>query len=326
MEPSSIDRGTDRGSRMYERPNDLLRWLEQHRSTATETLRDLLLRPLATLMTVAAVAVALTLPAGLLVLLDNVKALGGDWQRSAAVALFLRPDIDEQAAKALAAELRQTPAVASALIISRSQGLAELRAQSHLGGAIELLEANPLPVVIELQLAPAGLEPTAMQPLLASIGARPEISFIREDARWIQRFEAIVGLIRTAVGLLSVLLGLGVLLVIGNTIRLEIQHRRDEIRVLCQVGATAGFARRPFLYSGAWYGFFGGLLAWLMVTSMVWALSRRAAELAALYQTELRLQGPDGVTMIALLCAGAGLGILGSWLAASRHIRLDTER
>lgn len=274
-------------------------------------------------MTVAAVAIALALPAALLVVLENVKTLGGDWQRSAAISVFLEPAVDETEGEQLRQQLQQHPDIETTALISRAAGLAEFRAYSGLGGALEQLTENPLPVVIEVELRPTALRPDQLQPVLKTIDALPGVAFLREDAEWAQRFQAILGLLRTAVALLALLLGLGVLLVIGNTIRLEIENRRDEIQIMSLVGATRAFARRPFLYSGAWYGLFGGLAAWLLVTLMVWVMSNEADALAQLYQRSFAIRGLDLLTVLVLLLGGMLLGISGSWIAVSRHLGLN---
>lgn len=282
-------------------------------------------QPLASLMTVAAVAIALALPAALVVVLDNVKTLGGDWQRSAAVSIFLEQSIDETQGEQLRQRLQQRPEIESAALISRADGLAEFRAYSGLGGALEQLTENPLPVVLEVQLRPSALEPMQLEPVLETLEGMPEVAFLREDAEWAQRFQAILGLLRTGIALLAVLLGLGVLLVIGNTVRLEIENRRDEIHIMSLVGATRAFARRRFLYSGAWYGLFGGLVAWILVTLMVWVMANQTDSLASLYNRSFAVQGLDALAVTTLLLVGILLGIIGSWIAVGRHLGLDND-
>ena len=300
-------------------------WLAQHQEVARESLERMVQQPLASLMTVAAVAIALALPAALVVVLDNVKTLGGDWQRSAAVSIFLEQSIDETQGEHLRQQLQQRPQIESATLISRDAGLAEFRAYSGLGGALEQLTENPLPIVLKVQLRPSALEPAQLQPLLERLEERPEVAFLREDAEWAQRFQAMLGLLRSAIVLLAILLGLGVLLVIGNTIRLEIENRRDEIQIMRLVGATGAFARRRFLYSGAWYGLFGGLAAWVLVTLMVWAIANQTDSLARLYHRSFAVQGLDALAVATLLLGGMLLGIIGSWIAVGRHLGPDND-
>ena len=300
-------------------------WIEQHREIATRTLEGMLRQPLGTLMTVAAVAIALALPATLAVALDNVKRLGGDWQRSAAVSVFLGADVDEAQGAELSQRLQQLPEVETVELISRSAGLAEFRDYSGLGAALDQLTDNPLPVVIELQLQPAALAADTLELFIARVEALPKVDFLREDAQWAQRFHAVVDLLRVAVALLALLLGLGAILIIGNTIRLEIENHRDEIRIMGLVGATSHFARRRFLYIGAWYGLIGGALAALLVTLMVWLLAAQAASLAAIYHNTFIIRGLSPAAMAMLLFGSTLLGIIGSWIAVGRHLDVGDD-
>lgn len=306
-------------------PPRLSAWLAHHRESAGTTLRQLLVQPVAALMTVAAVAIALALPTALYVLVDNVKAFGGDWQRSAALSLFLAGELDEAAGNALGGQLQQRPEIRSVQLVSRADGLREFRRDSGLSGALDQLTENPLPVVLEIELAPAALEEPALKPLLAALEAMPEVQFVREDAKWAQRFQALLGLLQASAALLAALLGLGALLVVGNTIRLEIERHREEIRILCLVGATARYARRPFLYSGAWYGLLGGSLAWLLVSAMIWLLDGQVDTLAMLYHTHFQLRGLAPPEVALLLAASTLIGVLGSWAATGRHLGLGDE-
>jgi cell division transport system permease protein len=305
------------------RPPKLESWARNHGEVAVETLRRLLQAPLGTLMTASAVAIALALPAALFVVLDNLQALGGDWRDHAAISVFMEATLDEVEAASVVDRLQQRPEIVSVELISRADALAEFRAYSGLTGALDQLVENPLPVVLQLEVQPSALEAPALSQLIAALDALPQVDFVREDAQWVQRFQAIVALLRMGIAMLSILLGLGVLLVVGNTIRLEIENRRDEIRILCLIGATASFARRRFLYSGAWYGLFGGLLAWLLVSAMVWLLERQSRGLAALYHTELDLQGLGVAEVSVLMSVSALLGVVGSWIAVGRHLGVE---
>lgn len=313
--PTSRQTGSSGLSRRH-----LSAWLEQHREIATATLEGLLQKPLGTLMTVAAVAIALALPAALAVALDNVKRLGGDWQRSVAVSVFLAADVDDAQGTQLSQRLEERPEVETARLISRAEGLREFRDYSGLGAALDQLNENPLPIVVELQLQPTALEPAILKAFIAQVEASPEVDFLREDAQWAQRFQAIVDLMRAGVALLAFLLGLGVLLVIGNTIRLEIENHRDEIRIMGLVGATPRFARRRFLYIGAWYGLIGGGVAALLVTLMVWLLATEAASVAAIYHKSFSIRGLSLTGMATLLIGSTLLGIIGGWIAVGRHL------
>lgn len=300
----------------------LLGWLATHGEVAGESLQRLLGKPVATLMTAATVAIALALPAALHLAVANLERLGGQWQHGTALSLFLRAEVGEAHAAELAADLARRPAVAAAAVIPPAQGLEELRAYGGLDSALDALDDNPLPVVIELELTPAGLQRGPLERLVETLAALPEGDFVRQDAEWIQRFEAILRLLRQTNLALAILLGLGVLLVVGNTVRLEIENRRREIQVMALVGATPAFARRPFLYSGAGYGLLGGLIAWLLVLGLGLLLTTPVQQLAALYHTEFRLRGLDAPISAVLLLGSPLLATLGSWIAVERHLRL----
>jgi cell division transport system permease protein len=296
-------------------------WLEHHGQSALTTIDQLLRAPLATLLTVLAIAIALALPATLHVLTENLRLLGGGWQQSAAISLFLTPDLDEAAAAELAARLRSRPEIATTTVISRADGLAEFRAYSGLGGALDQLGDNPLPVVLAIDpTIPADDEP-ALQRLAAALEALPQGDFARLDTQWSRRFHGIVDLLHDGMLLLAGVLGLAVLLVVGNTVRLEIENRRGEIEVMDLVGATGAFIRRPFLYFGAWYGLLGGIVAWCLVAVLVALMQSSVNRLAVLYYTDFDVAGLEPRASLLLIGGALGLGVLGSWVAVGRHLR-----
>ncbi|MCG6942319.1 MAG: permease-like cell division protein FtsX [Thiohalocapsa sp.] len=308
----------------YRRPRWLRRagsWLADHRRAAIETLDRLIRAPLGTLMTVAAIAIALALPATLLTITKNLEHLAGDWRRGAALSLFLSPDMDEAAGERLAAALRTRIDIGRVQVISRKAGLAEFRQYSGLGGALDQLKENPMPVVLAVYPAADLVDGDDVDALVEGLSALPGVDFAQADARWVRRLKAILSLLRDGTLLLGGMLALGVVLVVGNTIRLEIENRRDEIQVMDLVGATGAFIRRPFLYAGAWYGLLGGMLAWATVATAIALLQAPVSHLAALYDTELTLVGLGPPESLTLLGLAAVLGVIGSRIAVGRHLR-----
>jgi len=313
-QPIASQRGT-RGLRRLP-----VAWLTHHLRGLLASLGQLLRSPLATAMTVAVIGIALALPEGLYVLTRNVKALSSGWERTAAVSLFLRPTVTVPQAEKLAERLGARSDIAHVRLITPDQALKELRDYSGFAQAIDQLPSNPLPVVLALRPPPGMVSSAGLETLRHQLAGLPEADFVRVDSAWISRFEAIVGLIQRGVVILAGLLALAVLLVIGNTIRLEIQHRRDEIHVMELVGATPSFIRRPFLYIGAWYGLLGALLAWVLVTVAVGLLQGPVSTLAALYRTALPLSGVGPLELLGMLGSGMLLGLLGSWMSVGRHL------
>jgi cell division transport system permease protein len=271
-------------------------------------------------MTVAVIGIALALPGGLYVLTRNLNLLGSEWQQTATISVFLRAEVGVEEAAELAGDLRRRPDLLQVRLIEPEDALAELRDQSGFAEAIDQLEENPLPVVLALQPGEGLASPEALEGLREELAALPLADFARMDTEWIRRFQAMVTLSQRGVLLLGGVLSIAVLLVVGNTIRLEIENRRREIEIMELVGATSAFIRRPFLYTGAWYGLMGGLTAWLLVSLALALLQGPVSRLASLYNTEFPLSGLGPGAFVTLLAASAALGLLGSWLSVGRHL------
>lgn len=296
-------------------------WLTHHIRSFLASLGQLLRNPLASLMTIAVIGIALALPEGLNVLTRNLKTLSSGWEQTAAISLFLRTDVTAEQATRLADRLRMRGDVANVRLVSPDDALQELRDNSGFAQAIDQLPKNPLPIVLALSPAASlAAAPGKLDTLRHGFERLPEVDFVRIDSQWIDRFEAILVLAQRGVLLLAGLLAVAVLLVVGNTIRLEIQNRRDEIEVMELVGATPSFVRRPFLYTGAWYGLLGGILASTLVTLAVGLLQGPVSTLAALYRTAFPLSGIGPLGLLGMLGTSVLLGLLGSWLSVGRHL------
>jgi cell division transport system permease protein len=280
-------------------------WAAHHGYSIVASLGRMLRRPFSTLLTVGVMAVALALPLGLWLALENVSRLSGNVAESREIALFLKPEIPLARARALAEELRGRPDVAEVAVRSPEDGLAALRA----GGFAEAVDAvgeNPLPSA--LIVTPRG-DDAALAEALAGL---PEADRLQRDAQWRARLDAWLALGGRLVWVLGALLGLGGLLAVGNTVRLDLQDRGEEIEVLQLLGATDGFIRRPFQYLGLWYGLGAGALALALLSAAALALRAPLAQLAAGYGSTFGLHGLAPLPALVVL---AGAGVLG-WLAA----------
>lgn len=290
-------------------------WIGLHLYGLFSSLGRLLGRPWATVLTVGVMAVALALPLGLWLLLANLERFAGHVRDAREIGVFLRPDLPTARAKRLAAEVGAWPEVAAVSVRTPDEGLAEFRAMSDLAPALDLLEHNPLPPV--LLVAPRGDAPA----LVERLRALPEAEIVQHDALWRQRLDAWLGLGRRGVWVVALLLGIGALLVVGNTVRLDIQSREDEIAVLQLLGASDGFVRRPFLYLGAWYGLAAGLLALGLLMLALLALQHPLSRLIASYGSTFVLAGLRPATAAAIAAGSAGLGWLGALVASGHHLR-----
>lgn len=294
-------------------------WRRHHSQSAADSLARVLAQPAASVLTWLVIGVALALPSGLWVVLDNVDRLGGNFSSPASLSLFLASDIDEAAARDLAAELAGRPAIRGVVFRSREQALEEFVAESGLGDLASGLPTNPLPHVLIVD--PVAEDGRSLTLLEAELAARPAIDEVVLDTLWLQRLQSIMALGRRAVQLLAVLLIAAVVLVLGNTIRLAIEGRRDEIVITKLVGGSNAFVRRPLLYTGMWFGLGGGIVAALLVAGGTLLLRAPVATLAASYESSFRLAGLGLVDSLQLVLLGAFLGLVGAWLAAVRHLR-----
>lgn len=304
-------------SRTLER---LRAWRESHLRGLASGLGRIARRPWATLLTVGVMAIALALPLGLWLALKNVERFSGSVRESREIGLFLKPEVTTARASELAEALRRRGDVAAVTLRTPEQGLVEFREMSDLAGALEVLEDNPLPTVLVV-VPDAGRESVGGAALADSLRALPEADIVQHDAVWRQRLDGWLAFGERLVWVVGALLGLGVLLVVGNTVRLELASRAEEIGVLQLLGATDGFVRRPFLYLGAWYGLAAGALALALLFVVRLALQAPLSRLIASYGGTFALQGP-GAAGIALIIAGTiALGWLGAWLASGHHLR-----
>ena len=270
-------------------------------------------------LNVLVVAIALALPAAMQVLIANGSSMSPAFENAADFTIYLELDVDEDAGRTLGDRIAARDDVESTRFVSNIEGLAELRARAGFGGALDALTENPLPHVVQVRPAAAAL--AGLDSLARELEALEGVDFVQLDRLWIERLRAILALGGRAVDIVTVLLAAAVVLVIGNTVRLEINNRRTEIEVLKLVGATDGFIRRPFLYSGLALGAVGGIAAAILIALGLWLLAGPVRELSALYAADFTLEGLGLRGTAWLVGGGALLGWAGAWIAAARHLR-----
>jgi cell division transport system permease protein len=303
------------------RPLQVLQaWWQHHRRSAGESLARLLAAPLGSALSGMVIGIAMALPVGMLVALDNADTLSSGWDSRARLSLFLRPEMSDAAAQRLTATVKARHDVGSARLVTRQDALEEFRELSGFGDVLRHLDENPLPNLVIATPAVERLDAAGAARWRDDLAALPGVDRAVLDMAWVQRLNAIMDLGRRLVLALGALFGFGVLLVVGNTIRLAIENRREEILVVKLVGGSDAFVRRPFLYTGLWYGLMGAAFAWLLVSATLWWLEKPLYTLLLLYQSGFRLQGLGAGGAAVLLGMGCLLGLLGAWLAVARHL------
>jgi cell division transport system permease protein len=296
-------------------------WREQHLYSFFSSLGRLAARPWATSLTLAVLSLALALPLLFWLLLDNAQALSGQVADARAISVFLKPELGIDAENKLVEQLRGQADVAGVALKSPAQGLDEFRSRAGFADALKVLHYNPLPAMLIVSPR-ASASADAAAELAEQLRRDPAVDLVQYDAQWRQRLSAILRLAQRGAEVLAGLLALAALLVVGNTVRLDIQGRAEEIAVMQLLGADDGFVRRPFLYTGLWYGMFAGVLSLMLIMIVQWVLAAPLAQLTASYDHRFEVHGLAPLTLLGALGASAALGWLGAWLAASRHIAL----
>lgn len=296
-------------------------YLRHHQQLFLSTSARLLSEPLQTLMTALVIAIALGLPAAFYAGVLNLQQVLADIETTAQISIFLDLEAEEQSILQLRDRLEATNEIESVTYISRDEALEEFKTVSGFGDVLSTLAENPLPPVLVVKPAhqlQKDLEQS--EALVGRIHDMELVDDVRLDMKWMQRLQGFLAVGKRLVLSLAVVLSIGVLLIVGNTIRLAIQNRRQEIVVVKLVGGTNSYVRRPFLHTGVGYGLLGGLLAWLLVQLCLWWAKTPVSQLASLYESSFHLQGLGFLGLLALMVVGAILGVLGAWIAVARHL------
>ncbi|MDH5355548.1 MAG: permease-like cell division protein FtsX [Gammaproteobacteria bacterium] len=299
--------------------NRLMAYLTHHFQTLLFSLGKIYQAPTTTIMTVAVIGITLSLPAGFYLFLKNIDAMSGDLRSTTQITLYLKLKVAEKEARALQREIDLMQKVQTTEFISRHDALESFRQSSGFGKSIDTLSSNPLPhsIIVEPE---TGADTFAIKNLLNALQAIPEVDIARLDTEWLERLYTILEIAKRAVAIITILFAFAVLLIIGNTIRLDIQNRYQEIIVTKLIGATNAFIRRPFLYGGVWYGLLGGLTSWIIVEIGYLSISGPLDQLKQLYQADLMFVTFSLHDFIILLSSSTLLGLAGSWIAVARHL------
>lgn len=312
-------------SRKLSQRDSLLRLLFtlpiRHIQQAVGSLGDLWRTPFTSIMTVFVLGISLALPATLHLFVKNAQQVSEQWDSASQITLFLKLSVNDKSAKNLVKRLKLYPEVNDVHYISAKQALKEFKILSGFGQSLEYLEKNPLPATILVIPTKRSSRADAANELLSKLKQEREVDQGKLDLEWLTRLEAMAQLIKDIVTGVALLLCLSVVLIVGNTIRLAILSQQDAIAIMKLVGATDSFIQRPFLYSGIWYGIFGGLLSWLVVSLLAHYLTGAIGKLTDLYQSDFQLQGLAFSEALLLIAFAVLLGLVGSYISVRKHIR-----
>ena len=296
-------------------------WLLQHGQALIFSLGQYAKQPINNLLITAVIGISLALPTSFYLLLDNVRTVFSSWDGSLQITLFLSNDITDEEALSIASELEEGNNINSAKVIKRADAFAEYQTLSGFGDALNVLDENPLPTVIIVQPDVEQAGESQIDILIQTLEAMPTIDNAQYDSQWINRLLYLIEIVNRVIIILSTMLALAVLLIVGNTIRLAIYNRRPEIEITKLFGGTDSFIQRPFLYSGLWYGVFGSLIAWLLITVSMQMLNEPVKQMANLSASDFELIGLGPGNSLMMLGIGILLGLFGSWISVRRHLR-----
>ena len=292
-----------------------------HFRQALGSLGELWRSGMSSAMTVGVLGLSITLPTTLYVMVKNTEQISAGWEHASQISLFIKDKASQRDVNQLVKRIQLWPEVQDLTLITADQALAEFKQLSGFGDAIAYLDSNPLPNVVLVTPTQRHASPVAARALLEKLKNEREVDIGKLDIEWLERLHGLLNLVKDLVSVIALLLFLAVTLIIGNTIRLNILNKKDEILVMKLVGATDAFIQRPFMYTGFWYGFLGGLLAWIAVTLLLWWMSASIANVSALYQKDFNITGLDFNTFISMLGISVFLGLSGSFLSVKRHVR-----
>ncbi len=295
-------------------------WITRHVSTSLGALGRLVRQPFASLMIVLVVGVTLALPAAINVIVKNIQSVSGGWSNALDFSVYLRQDQSVSDAEQLLRLIAQRADVESVTLVTADQALAEFKMQSGFGAALDQLGDNPLPHALIVRPS-AGNTGASITLLHEEIDNLPETDLVQVDTEWVQRFHAILDIVRQAIAIGAALLGIAIVVIVGNTIRLDIENRREEIEVTKLIGASNAFVRRPFLWTGFWYGLFGGAFALMLVQTGLYLLRDPVARLAGLYQGQIAVESLSLGESGTIVLGAVFLGLFASWVTTARHMR-----
>ncbi|OGO91515.1 MAG: hypothetical protein A3F41_06390 [Coxiella sp. RIFCSPHIGHO2_12_FULL_44_14] len=307
-------------SRYHKKMNPFVLWIMHHTQACLYSLRELSQAPLSNLMTITVIAVAMALPAGFYVLLKNFQSISQPWSADPSISLYLNHHAPQEEILALTEKLKKQNNIKSVRYISPQEGLREFVKATQLNNILSILQSNPLPPVLVVTPTVLHPSPYELKQLLNQFKKLPTVHSAEIDIAWVQRLYYLIEIGQRMTYALALLFGIGVILIVWNTIRLTTQNHHQEIIVYRLVGATPAFIRRPLLYRGFIYGLSGGCLAWLLVALLLWWLRHPVEYLARSYGSVFTIQGLDVGTGLAILLISAVLGLIGSWVAVQKYL------
>lgn len=301
---------------------EMIQLIKHHYTACIDSLKELAAQPMASLLALLVIAIALSLPAFLLLVLTNAHKISGDWQKQqASLTLYLKQDISQRRLNDVRSELKNRPDIAETHYISPDKALEEFKQAAGIDKVVKSMNDNPLPGIIIAYPIPAAHNKADLAQLSQQLATINQVDSVQLNKQWVDRLLAIINVAKRVVYALAVFLVLAVAVIVGNTVYFATQSRQQEIVVFKLVGANNEFIRRPFIYTGLWYGLLGSILAWFFISlSSIW-LDRSLQHLALLYSSHWHFTGLTKNQVILLLIIGGLTGSISAYAAVNHYIK-----
>ncbi len=298
-------------------------WLNHHFQAIRLVLMRMRMNALSTLIIGLVIAVALCLPSLFYLGVDNLAKLGSHMQRETEISVFLKSDASPENITHIQSALAAHPDIANFYFVTKDEAWQQLQRKSadspEMSNAIAQLGNNPLPDAFFIQAK--STDPATLESLRNDLQLMEGVEQALLNAEWAKRLATLLSLGRQFVLFVGLLLAIVLLVVIGNTIRMQMLTQKTEIEVSYLIGATNSFIKIPFLYAGAFYGVFGGLLSVLMIAAMVASFNQSVSEISQLYGSDFRLNVLNVQLYLSIVGIAALTGWVGAYVAVSKAIR-----
>ncbi len=297
-------------------------WLNQHLQTLKLVLNRMRNNLFSTLMIGLVIGVAMCLPSLFYLAVDNLSKLTDHMQKDTEISLFLKIDANADAIQQIERQLSENKAIERFHLVTKEEAWQQLQAKSRsnqdINDAVSQLGKNPLPDAFFIQAKSA--DPESLMQLKDTLQSLPNVELALLNTEWVKRLSSLLNLGKKLISMIAGLLAIVLLVIIGNTVRMQILTQKDEIEVSSLIGATRSFIRMPFLYAGALYGLLGGLMAVMMLIGIIQAFNLSISQIAHLYSNDFSLSLFNGQLFLAVILAAVSIGWVGSYIAVSRAI------
>ncbi len=262
-------------------------WLNQHALAIDLVLQRLKSHWLNTVTICMVIGITVTLPGLLFVALDNLQDMSRSIKQDAQISAFLKPSVNANLIQRLINDVEALPQVKEVRYVPKEEAIKQLGAQFVQKDLLVDLPQNPLPDALFITLTDT--QPASVKPVQDLLQKRGEVEELVIDSVWIERLHSMLVLGKRIAIIFASLLGIAMITVISNTVRMQVLTHEAEIEVSRLIGATHSFIRRPFLYMGGAYGLGGGLIAVALLFAIVWNLKQPVQLLANNYQSNFQL-------------------------------------